>query len=111
MDNVGIYTPPRKAEPVTAPGDAVFQPSLTFNELEVDALTQQSPYRVWDLAGGCDDAFIDLASREGGDTFVEFTGDGTASPTEIVIEDPSGRSLTLAVLPLDDAVRFLDEDA
>ena len=46
-----------------------------------------------------------------GDTFVEFAQDGTASYTEIVLEDDSGRRVRLAVLPLDDAVRWLDEDA
>ena len=48
---------------------------------------------------------------ERGDSFVEFTGDGSASHTEIVIEDQTGDRVVLAVLPLDDAVRFLDEDA
>jgi prepilin-type N-terminal cleavage/methylation domain-containing protein len=47
----------------------------------------------------------------GGDTFIEFGADGSASPTQIVIEDGSGRRIVLAVLPLDDAVRFVDEDA
>jgi prepilin-type N-terminal cleavage/methylation domain-containing protein len=46
---------------------------------------------------------------ERGDTFVEFSQDGSASHTEIVMEDGSGQRIVLAVLPLDDAVRFVDE--
>ena len=46
-----------------------------------------------------------------GESSVEFFGDGSASPTEIVIEDASGDRVVLAVLPLDDAVRFIDVDA
>lgn len=66
MDNVGIYTPPRKAEPVTAPSDAVFQPSLTVNELEVTQSAQDklleiieqsdedvSAIRIYISGGGC----------------------------------------------------------
>lgn len=48
---------------------------------------------------------------ERGDTFVEFARDGSASHTEIVLEDDSGRRVVLAVLPLDDAVRWIDEEA
>lgn len=48
---------------------------------------------------------------DAGDTFVEFARDGSAEPSEIVLEDDSGRRLVLVVLPLDDAVRFLDEEA
>ena len=48
---------------------------------------------------------------ERGESSIEFSGDGSASPTEIVIEDASGDRVVLAVLPLDDAVRFVDEDA
>jgi len=59
--------------------------------------------------------FAGLETAEGwierGDTFVEFSQDGSASHTEIVLEDGSGRRLVLAVLPLDDAVRFVDEGA
>ncbi len=46
-----------------------------------------------------------------GESSVEFSGDGSASPVEIVIEDASGDRVVLAVLPLDDAVRFIHEDA
>lgn len=48
---------------------------------------------------------------ERGDQFLEFAEDGSASHTEIVIEDGSGRRIVLAVLPLDEVVRFVDEDA
>ncbi|MCZ6783691.1 MAG: prepilin-type N-terminal cleavage/methylation domain-containing protein [Proteobacteria bacterium] len=46
-----------------------------------------------------------------GESTIDFFGDGSASPAEIVIEDASGDRIVLAVLPLDDAVRFIDEDA
>jgi prepilin-type N-terminal cleavage/methylation domain-containing protein len=59
--------------------------------------------------------FAGLETAEGwierGDTFLEFGRDGSGSHTEIVIEDGSGRRIVLAVLPLDDAVRFVDEGA
>jgi prepilin-type N-terminal cleavage/methylation domain-containing protein len=48
---------------------------------------------------------------ERGESSIEFSGDGSASPAEIVIENASGDRVVLAVLPLDDAVRFVDEDA
>lgn len=59
--------------------------------------------------------FAGLETQDGwierGDTFVEFARDGTAPHTEIVIEDDAGKRVVLAVLPLDDAVRWIDEDA
>ena len=45
---------------------------------------------------------------ERGDSFVSFDRDGTASYTEIVIEDDSGAAITLAVYPLEDAVQLLE---
>ncbi|MGH0032055.1 MAG: pilus assembly FimT family protein [Myxococcota bacterium] len=59
--------------------------------------------------------FAGLETPEGwierGDGFIQFARDGTAPHTEIVIEDDTGRQVVLAVLPLDDAVRWVDEDA
>lgn len=46
-----------------------------------------------------------------GDSYVGFTSDGTATATKIVLEDDSGRRVVLAVEPLEDAVRVLDEAA
>jgi hypothetical protein len=40
---------------------------------------------------------------------IVFERDGSAAYTEIVLEEEGGARQTLAVLPLDDAVRFLDE--
>ena len=45
---------------------------------------------------------------DGGESWVSFERDGTASPTAIVIDDDSGRSIALEVLPLADAVRIRD---
>lgn len=47
---------------------------------------------------------------EAGESWIGFDRDGTSAYTEIVIEDGSGRNVTLAVLPLEDAVRFVDEE-
>ncbi|HEX5066966.1 MAG TPA: prepilin-type N-terminal cleavage/methylation domain-containing protein [Myxococcota bacterium] len=41
---------------------------------------------------------------------VVFERDGSAAYTEIVLEEPGGAHQTLAVLPLDDAVRYLDDE-
>jgi prepilin-type N-terminal cleavage/methylation domain-containing protein len=58
--------------------------------------------------------FAGLQTPEGwikrGDAFVGFDRDGTASYTEIVIQDASGRRITLDVLPLDDAVRLRNDE-
>ena len=41
---------------------------------------------------------------------VVFERDGTAAYTEIVLQDRGGARRTLAVLPLDDAVRFVEKE-
>ncbi len=48
---------------------------------------------------------------EGGVAWVGFDRDGTSAYTEIVIEDDSGRSVVLAVRPLEDAVQFVRDEA
>jgi prepilin-type N-terminal cleavage/methylation domain-containing protein len=48
---------------------------------------------------------------ERGEAFIAFDRDGTTAYTAIVLEDESGRSLTLDVLPLADAVRIRDESS
>ena len=66
MENVGIYSPPKKAEPVPAPSDAMFQSSLTVSELEVTQSAQDklleiieqtdedvSAIRIYISGGGC----------------------------------------------------------
>lgn len=59
-------------------------------------------------------SFAGLETPEGwiarGDAFVGFDRDGTAAYTEIAIQDASGRRITLDVMPLDDAVRWHDEE-
>ncbi len=56
--------------------------------------------------------FAGLETPEGwierGESWVGFERDGTATPTAIVIDDDSGRSIALDVLPLADAVRIRD---
>ena len=44
-----------------------------------------------------------------GEAFITFEGDGTASYTVLVLDEPDGRELALEILPLADAVRILDE--
>jgi hypothetical protein len=57
-------------------------------------------------------AFTGLQTPEGwiqrGEVSIEFERDGTASYTEIYLEDESGQDLVLDVLPLADAVRISD---
>jgi prepilin-type N-terminal cleavage/methylation domain-containing protein len=48
---------------------------------------------------------------ESGQAAVSFERDGTAAYTEIILEEPGGVQRRLAVLPLDDAVRFVDAEA
>jgi type II secretory pathway pseudopilin PulG len=47
---------------------------------------------------------------EEGVAWIGFDRDGTSAYTEIVMEDGSGGSVVLAVLPLEDSVRFLREE-
>jgi len=66
MENVGIYTPPKKARPVVSSGSDVFIASLTQNELEVTQSAQDklheiisqtdedvSAIRIYISGGGC----------------------------------------------------------
>ena len=48
---------------------------------------------------------------ERGEAFIAFDRDGTTVFSAIVLEDESGRSVTLDVLPLADAVRIRDESS
>lgn len=67
MENVGIYTPPQKVSPsVSGSGSAVFEPSLTLQDLEVTQSAQDklneiisqtdedvSAIRIYISGGGC----------------------------------------------------------
>jgi prepilin-type N-terminal cleavage/methylation domain-containing protein len=57
--------------------------------------------------------FAGLETPEGwvtrGEVSVGFDRDGTASYTEIYLEDSSGRGISLDVMPLDDVVRIRDD--
>jgi len=66
MENVGIYTPPKKASPSVPTGSDVFEASLTLNELEVTQSAQDklheiisqtdedvSAIRIYISGGGC----------------------------------------------------------
>jgi type II secretion system protein H len=50
-------------------------------------------------------------SVEHGEAQLVFDRDGSADYSEIVLQEEGGESLRLAVLPLDDAVRFVDTEA
>ena len=58
--------------------------------------------------------FVGIETPEGwierGDSFIVFDRDGTASYTEIFIDDQSGRQIALDVMPLADAVRIRDAE-
>lgn len=66
MENVGIYTPPQKINPVAATSSELFEPSLTQSDLEVTQSAQDklseiisqtdedvSAIRIYISGGGC----------------------------------------------------------
>ena len=66
MENVGIYTPPQAAKPISADASATFDSKLTLNELEVTQSAQDklmeiisqtdedvSAIRIYISGGGC----------------------------------------------------------
>jgi prepilin-type N-terminal cleavage/methylation domain-containing protein len=65
-----------------------------------------------DFEAGIFVAGLDTAEGflEQGQPSVTFERDGTAAYTEIVLEEPGGARRSLAVLPLEDAVRFVNEE-
>ena len=90
MDNVGIYTPPKKAEPKPAPADAAFEPALTLNELEVTQSAQDklleiieqtdedvSAIRIYISGGGCGGLAYGMTftdEQSDFDTILQFDG-------------------------------------
>ncbi|MFT5503976.1 MAG: iron-sulfur cluster insertion protein [Gammaproteobacteria bacterium] len=90
MDNVGIYTPPKKAPPVVSNFDDIFSVELTVNELEVTPAAQEklleiieqsdegvSAIRIYIGGGGCGGmsygmTFTDLQTDF--DTVLQFDG-------------------------------------
>ncbi len=54
-----------------AADDARGATPIGYDDRQRDSLGRNNPYDLWLLEdGGCDDAFIDLASRDGGDTYL-----------------------------------------
>lgn len=55
-----------------ADGRTPFQGELPWCDLQATGLTAAAPYHTWTFSteAGCGDAFIDLASREGADTYL-----------------------------------------
>ena len=90
MDNVGIYTPPKKAEPTPAGESAVFEPALTQNELEVTRPAQDklheiisqtdedvSAIRIYISGGGCGGLSYGMTftdEQSDFDTLLQFDG-------------------------------------
>lgn len=91
MENVGIYTPPQPAKPsVTGSGSAVFEPSLTLEDLEVTQPAQDklneiisqtdedvSAIRIYISGGGCGGMSYGMTfTDEQGDfdTILQFDG-------------------------------------
>ena len=90
MDNVGIYTPPKKAEPVAASGSTAFEPGLTQNELEVTRSAQDklheiisqtdedvSAIRIYISGGGCGGLSYGMTftdEQSDFDTLLQFDG-------------------------------------
>jgi hypothetical protein len=50
--------------------ESVYQGEIGWCDLEVHDLTRRLPYHAWTFTGACDDVFIDLANRDGRDTFL-----------------------------------------
>ena len=90
MENVGIYTPPKKTESVPAPIDAIFQSSLTVSELEVTQSAQDklleiieqtdedvSAIRIYISGGGCGGLAYGMTftdEQSDFDTILQFDG-------------------------------------
>jgi len=91
MENVGIYTPPQKAQVSTAPaGSATFEPSLTVSELEVTQPAQDklheiisqtdedvSAIRIYISGGGCGGLSYGMTftdEKSDFDTVLQFDG-------------------------------------
>ena len=90
MENVGIYSPPKKADPVSAPSDALFQASLTVSELEVTQSAQDklleiieqtdedvSAIRIYISGGGCGGLAYGMTftdEQSDFDTILQFDG-------------------------------------
>lgn len=90
MDNVGIYTPPKKADPVTAADGSIFEPALTHNELEVTRSAQDklheiisqtdedvSAIRIYISGGGCGGLSYGMTftdEQSDFDTLLQFDG-------------------------------------
>ena len=90
MDNVGIYTPPKKSEPVAASGSTAFEPGLTQNELEVTRSAQDklheiisqtdedvSAIRIYISGGGCGGLSYGMTftdEQSDFDTLLQFDG-------------------------------------
>ncbi|MBW2715025.1 MAG: prepilin-type N-terminal cleavage/methylation domain-containing protein [Deltaproteobacteria bacterium] len=64
------------------------------------------------LGGGIEFGWIETPGGEVdiGEAFITFEGDGTASYTILVLNEPGGEELALEILPLADAVRILHEE-
>ena len=90
MDNVGIYTPPKKTKPAVSAGSDVFEARLTTNELEVTESAQDklheiisqtdedvSAIRIYISGGGCGGLSYGMTfTDEQGDfdTILQFEG-------------------------------------
>jgi len=68
--------------------------------------------RLEQLGRGVEFGWIETPGGEVdfGEAFITFEGDGTASYTMLVLNEPGGHELALEILPLADAVRILDEE-
>ena len=72
MENVGIYTPPKKVTPVAATSSDLFQPNLTQSDLEVTQSAQDKLAEIIDVVAlnYLKGAQIDYIQEEGRERFV-----------------------------------------
>ena len=90
MENVGIYTPPQAAKPISADASATFDSKLTLNELEVTQSAQDklmeiisqtdedvSAIRIYISGGGCGGLAYGMTftdDQSDFDTILQFDG-------------------------------------
>ena len=90
MENVGIYSPPKKAAPASGDASGIFQPGLTVNDLEVTQPAQDKLYeiisqtdeevsaiRIYISGGGCGGLSYGMTftdEKSDFDTILQFDG-------------------------------------
>ncbi len=93
----------------TGAADSARSPTpIGFNERVHDSLTRSNAIDYYVLEGGCADAFVDLASREGGDTYLlVYEADGPRWDLVDVNDDCRGSTNSCLERSFDAGTRYL----